>query len=539
MARTQVFRLVRRVLGAHMAASGLRVPQVKALTRRQALKLAGAAAGLAALGSVTRALSPIPAQARKAAESSVAIVGGGVAGLTAAYRLSQKGIRPVIFEASNRWGGRMFTRTGFYEGMFCELGGELVDTNHEDLSALADELGLELEPLATASASGGDLYYFGGLIYTPSDMLEPGSGGAFAVIAEQIAADAERLLDESENWTEHARTLDATSLQDYLDQFRGKTADWAIELLNVAYLCEFGVPAPEQSALNLVDFIGTDLDQDFQIFGDSDEAFRIKGGSSALTNALVTALGEKAEMRLNAPLTRIGQMGDKVALTAGRPGASAEQAYDIVILALPFTMLREVEGLDSLGLEETKLAAIRTLGYGNNAKLMCGTTSRPWLSDGAGLPTPLGGSVYADLPFQSLWETSRAQPGKGGILTNYLAGPSAEVKEEEALQSLKAGLAAFCKPMAEAVDGRAVTAFFWSRHPFTRGSYAGARTGQYTTILEAAATPELGGRLQFAGEHTSSDFLGYMNGGVESGNRAAIATAEHLELEAEPTKMPR
>ena len=40
---------------------------------------------------------------------------------------------PIVFEASNRWGGRMFTRYNFYKGMFCELGGELVDTNHKDL----------------------------------------------------------------------------------------------------------------------------------------------------------------------------------------------------------------------------------------------------------------------------------------------------------------------------------------------------------------------------------------------------------------------
>ena len=45
-------------------------------------------------------------------------------------------------------------------------------------------------------------------------------------------------------------------------------------------------------------------------------------------------------------------------------------------------------------------------------------------------------------------------------------------------------------------------------------------------MLEVAADPALDGRLQFAGEHTSVDFLGFMNGGVESGNRAAKALIE-------------
>jgi monoamine oxidase len=84
--------------------------------------------------------------------------------------------------------------------------------------------------------------------------------------------------------------------------------------------------------------------------------------------------------------------------------------------------------------------------------------------------------------------------------------------------------------MAESLDTNAVTSWFWSVYPFTLGSYAGAKTGQYTTLLEVASEPALGGRLQFAGEHTSTDFLGFMNGGVQSGNRAAAALAKVLAL---------
>jgi monoamine oxidase len=50
-------------------------------------------------------------------------------------------------------------------------------------------------------------------------------------------------------------------------------------------------------------------------------------------------------------------------------------------------------------------------------------------------------------------------------------------------------------------------------------------------MLEEAAEPALDGRLQFAGEHTSGDFLGYMNGGAQSGNRASAALIELMALE--------
>ena len=217
---------------------------------------------------------------------SIAIIGGGVAGLTAAYRLQAAGAKPVVFEASNRWGGRMFTIYDFYKGMFCELGGEFVDTNHEDLQKLAAELGVEMQNL---TADGGeDLYFLKGhgirrrTCSTRQSRREP-----LLPIAKQIAEDADKLTDKDENWTAHATKLDEMSLKAYLEQFRGKTDDWAIDLLDVAYNIEFGLETEDQSSLNMVDFIGTDLSKPFQMFGESDEVYRIKGGSSALIKALV------------------------------------------------------------------------------------------------------------------------------------------------------------------------------------------------------------------------------------------------------------
>lgn len=117
--------------------------------------------------------------------------------------------------------------------MFCELGGEFVDTNHEDLRNLADELGVELQNLTTEG--GDDLYFFNGMFHTPQDMIDPAKkSGAFAPIAKRIAKDADKLTDKDDNWTSYARKLDRTSLKDYLEQFRGKTDDWAIGLLDVA-----------------------------------------------------------------------------------------------------------------------------------------------------------------------------------------------------------------------------------------------------------------------------------------------------------------
>ncbi|MGH6736347.1 MAG: flavin monoamine oxidase family protein [Methyloceanibacter sp.] len=470
----------------------------------------------------------------KSGTPTVAIVGGGVAGLTAAYRLQAAGIKPILFEASNRWGGRMLTVYDFYKGMFAELGGEFVDTNHEDLITLAGELGLEMQSLAV---EGEDLYYFGGKFYTPSDMVDPEKqSGAFAPIAEKIAEDADQLYTEDEDWTDFAYELDKMSLKDYLEQFRGKAEDWAIDLLDVAYVGEFGLETEDQSCLNLVDFIGTDLNEPFAIFGDSDEAYRIKGGSSTMIKALEAALKDKADMRLGHALTEIGTKDGQVVLTFNAPGGTKSESFDHVIFTLPFTKLREVKGLESLELDELKMQAINELGYGTNAKVYNGTTSRPWRSkDLSGLPAVSNGAFYSDLAFQDIWEMSRAQPGEGGILTNYLGGKAGTGDENAALDAFRSGVAKMAPKVAESFDKAATASFFWDRYPYTLGSYASAKPGQYTTLLDVAAEPALDGRVQFAGEHTSVDFLGYMNGGVESGNRASAALIEIMAPEKAET----
>ena len=134
--------------------------------------------------------------------------------------------------------------------MFCELGGEFVDTGHEDLQKLAEELGVEMQKLA-AEGEGEDLYFFKDQFHTPKDMIDPEKKtGAFAPIAKQIAEDADKLTDKDEDWTTYARKLDQMSLKAYLEQFRGKTDDWAIDLLDVAYNIEFGLLTEDQSSLN-------------------------------------------------------------------------------------------------------------------------------------------------------------------------------------------------------------------------------------------------------------------------------------------------
>ncbi len=523
MSRSLLFKTVRRLLvqGAHE--SGQSFAPRSALSRRDFLVGSAGVAVTLGLGSVGHAFAKT--------NKSIAIIGGGAAGLTCAYRLAAKGITPVLFDAANNLGGRIQTFRDFHEGMFCELGGELVDTKHTDLRDLGIELGVPLQRLNEAGDGREDIYFFQGAFRTARDMLDAKNGkGAFAGLAKQIAKDQKNLLNATGGWTPRAKMLDNTNLMAYLDRYGAGMPVWARDLIKIAYLTEFGIDPAEQSSLNLVDLIGSSETEDFQIFGDSDEAFRIKGGSSTLIEALTSALKGRCDMRLGQGLSALRHKGDKIEVSCDIGKGQSSDLFDSVVLALPFTRLRTVQGIDTLGLASAKLNAIRNLGYGTNGKMMWGTKDRIWREKEAGLPVSSNGTFYSDLPFQQIWDTSRGQAGKAGILTNFFAGKTDKASREEEYVAITAALKSISPKMAESIDPTAMAAFYWATNPNTLGSYASAKVGQYTTMLDVAGTPEMNGRLLFAGEHTSKEFLGYMNGAVQSGNRVAAEALHALEV---------
>ena len=500
--RTPLFRLALR----HLARS---TPEL--LDRRRFL--AGtAAAGLAAAtgGCVSRGRS------MAGPKGPVAVVGAGLAGMTCAYRLSRKGVPVHLYEASARAGGRVHTREGFNDdGMFVELGAELIDTGHKSVLRLARELGLRAQSLV-AGEEGGETFWFDGRAYGEKDVLP-----AFRPLGLRIAADAKGLYDRRGGFTEKARRLDAVSLGAYLRDRGGDTAPWVLRLLVAAYEPEFGLPVEEQSCLNLVDFINPDTSRHFEIFGDSDEAWRIEGGNGRLPAALREALGASVDLRLGHRLESVRKRPEGIALAFRTREGRIESAYERVVVATPFSVLRGVDGLGGLGLSPEKLRCIREMGYGANVKVFRGFRRRVWRDPIDGRGFRANGSVYAETPsFQNVWETSRGQAGERGILTNFLGARRAREYAPTRMARFLGDLEKVFPGVGVAYDGSSA-AMDWQRMPFARGSYSCPRPGQYTWMYETAASPELDGALLFAGEHTSLESAGFMDGAVETGFRAA------------------
>jgi monoamine oxidase len=153
-------------VASEAAARGASVDEVLAdragRLRRRELLAGGAGLAMAAAlgGRLSRAIA--------ASAPRIVVVGGGLAGLTCAYRLKQAGYRADIYEASDRIGGRCWTRRGdFAEGQIAEHGGELIDQGHTQTRQLAQELGLDLDNLLSAELNGAEpFYYFDGTPYS-------------------------------------------------------------------------------------------------------------------------------------------------------------------------------------------------------------------------------------------------------------------------------------------------------------------------------------------------------------------------------------
>jgi monoamine oxidase len=273
-----------------------------------------------------------------------------------------------------------------------------------------------------------------------------------------------------------------------------------------------------------------DASGSFEIFGESDESKRVRGGSSSLPNALARALEGKVRIHQGHRLVKIAQSGSNMSLSFENGGSTTSATFSRVICALPFTMLRLVDGVKTLSLSRKKQEAIAQLGYGNNAKVMYGFTERWWRNPAVKLPAPSNGSLFTDLPLQCTWESSRGQAGTSGILTNFLGGAGAKPFTTERFDRFRDELARVFPGIVEKFDGKRAL-MNWPEYKFTRGSYTCPLVGQYTTLLNVTGEPELDGRLIFAGEHTSGEFSGFMNGAVQSGNRAAKEVLEPKNAE--------
>lgn len=461
------------------------------ITRRRLIAGLGAAA--------TVPLWPRPASADPG--MSVAIVGGGIAGLVALDILANAGIDATLYEARAICGGRIRSVTGALgDGIATDDGGQLVNTDHADIRQMCGRFDLAL----TDRQTGKSRDVLIGQHATTARAMRP--------LAVRIARDA-RAVDGSAS---ASSALDALSARAYLDRIgaRGQARHWIEQTIRT----EYGVEPEAASALELVWNLPSVDGEDVEVIGGSDERYVIEGGSQKLTDALATL--HAGRIRTRAVLKRVGQAGARLSLDFA-DGTRAEA--DRVILAVPVALYRSIAF--DVGLPQLWRRFMAEVDLGRVEKLVVGCSSRPWQA-----AIGPAGAVWGDTGFAEAWDASAGQPEIAGGAFAFLPG-GAQI-DAFAGADMRALSERWCASAEGVVPGLTASRngrlrrTAWHADPFARGAYVNFAPGQLTRFAPLLWSDDGGGRvgrLLFAGEHMSDAFPGYMNGAAETGRRAAAS----------------
>lgn len=508
--------------------------------RRDFLKGTGqTAAGLAVAGLAGRAaFEPRPAMASSKQQPTIAIVGAGLAGIRAAHLLWTKyGWKSTIYEATTDIGGRCETLRGHWSnGLISEIHGEFISSEHASMLNLASQFNLSLDDTRAYPAGTADTYWVNGARYTQAQLNADWQSWGWSLFNNAVHTVPWPQSYNSYNSTGYQ--WDHMSVPQWISQYMpGGTAGnfGAMCLQNV--IDEYGGDPADQSALNLTMILGYDdsaKGRGFQpkvnpYLAGTDERWHVTGGNDQIVTAMVNQL-PAGTIQTSQPLLALkANASGTYTLTLGNGGSSTQVTVSTVVLALPFTALRNVD-LSQAGLSPLKMTAINTLGMGTNAKIMLQFNGAPWIADG------FDGTTYQDNGFiSSGWQMvqSAASGGYTGPVSVWTAFPGG-TDTQSIINAYNLGdsgvppaklvsdLLAQLEPVLPGVTaGYAGKAWydFGLLDPYLQGGYSYWRVGQYTGFSGYEGVQE--GRIHFAGEQTSQDFQGFMEGAVTSGERCA------------------
>ena len=445
-------------------------------------------------------LPPVPRVAalqRQGPAQTVIVLGGGLAGLCAAYELQNLGHRATVLEAQTHAGGRVRTLRDYAPGLYTEAGAESIPGVHDLTQFYARTFGLALLPNNVPGARG--FYHVRGQRIIPGDTAvwpyeltdeerKLGLTGLFRKYIEEAAQQA-----TAAGWADQPVRTMATWDRDrpgaWLRSLGASPA--AAELMTLGFGADFGSAA--SFLLHRLNARG------------SSATYRVDGGNDRLP----AEFAKRVTIRYGSPVVAVRQDDRGVEIVVRRGSGTETLRGDRAVCALPCPVIGRI--FDEARLSDAKQRAIREQYYSRTVKVFLQSRTRFWLKDG------WSGHVTTDLPIERLTPDPGADPGSRGALATYpIADYTASLEKMTSDQRVSAAFEQARQIFPDlAANFEGGVDHCWGLDPWQRGSFALHTPGQIG-FIDVLAKPE--GRIHFAGEHTSA-WTGWMQGALESARR--------------------
>ncbi len=426
----------------------------------------------------------------------VIVIGAGFAGLAAAYELSRGGADVTVLEARNRVGGRVISFTDLVPGGAMEGGAELIGTNHPIWQQYKARFDLPFVPITEEDAEAPIVLRGTRLTRAQSDQLWE----EMTETLKGLNADAAKIDDAVMPWkASQAADWDRMSLGQWIGRLGA--SDLCKAGIDTQMTADNGVVTDWQSYLgNLAMIKGGGVEQ----YWTETEVSRCAGGSQQLARRLAREIGD-ARIHLRQPVRSI-EVSDRGVVAAT---ATARYEADFAVLAVPpltwnriaFTPRLHVAGVPQMG---------------SNVKFLMRTRDQFWKHGG------LAPDSLTDGPVHLTWHTTQHQQVAGAGIVAFSGGPAADACRAWSAAERNERYLAALTPIYRRVRASFERARFmdWPSDPWVKGSYSFPAPGEVTRLGPDLQEP-LARRVFLAGEHTCYAFVGYMEGALQSGARAA------------------
>lgn len=445
---------------------------------------------------------------RQSRSTGVIVVGAGVAGLTAADRLVANGIDCLVVEARDRVGGRVLTEPmpGGREG-WVDQGGQWLGPSQDRAYALVERLGLSTTP---TNVTGEKILHFGGRLSRYSGRIPKLPPVALADVGQaqwrfdRLAA----TVDLTYPWrTPDAERLDSRTFESWIVRTARTRA--GREFFRVAAEAVFATEAANISLLHALFYARSGNSLEFLLSSaDGAQQDRVVGGMQQLPQGVADLLGDR--VLLGQPVTRIARKDHGVEVTAYDLTVDASFA----IVCVPPAVAQTIEHDPPLPVERAQLQ--QRMPHGSVIKFHAVYADPFWRSAG------LSGEAAGDHgPIKVVFDNSPPS-GEPGVLVGFFEGTDAVVASgydrSVRAEVVRSELQRYFGPGAAAMIDYTDTD--WSAEVFTRGCYgAHLPPGAWTQFGAALRRPV--DRVHWAGTETAERWVGYIEGAIESGIRAA------------------